>query len=78
MPAVIPFRSDSRGAGHGWQISGDGEVVDAALSTVEPPIVDRDAPGSGFTHKPRDRVRVSTERLGVLENRVTTCEQAPP
>jgi len=48
------------------------------LGTMFAPIVDRDAPGSGFTHKPRDRVRVSTERLGVLENRVTTCEQAPP
>jgi len=25
-----------------------------------------------------DVVRVSSETLGVLENRVTTCEQAPP
>ena len=48
------------------------------LGTMFAPIVDRDAPGSGFTHKARDRVRVSTERLGVLENLVTTCEQAPP
>jgi fumarylacetoacetate (FAA) hydrolase family protein len=48
------------------------------LGTMFAPIVDRDAPGLGFTHKPRDRVRVSSERLGVLENRVTTCDRAPP
>ena len=48
------------------------------LGTMFAPIVDRDAPGLGFTHKSRDRVRVSSERLGVLMNRVTTCEQAPP
>ena len=48
------------------------------LGTMFAPVADRDAPGAGFTHKPRDRVRVSTERLGVLENRVTTCAQAPP
>jgi fumarylacetoacetate (FAA) hydrolase family protein len=41
------------------------------------PIVDRGAPGLGFTHKPGDIVRVSTERLGVLENKVTTCDKAP-
>ena len=42
------------------------------------PIEDRDAPGGGFTHKPGDRVRVSSPRLGVLDNKVTTCDQAPP
>ena len=47
------------------------------LGTMFAPVADRDAPGSGFTHKPGDRVRVSSERLGALENRVTTCEQAP-
>jgi fumarylacetoacetate (FAA) hydrolase family protein len=40
--------------------------------------VDRDVPGLGFTHRQGDIVRVSAERLGVLENKVTTCDQAPP
>jgi fumarylacetoacetate (FAA) hydrolase family protein len=48
------------------------------LGTMFAPIVDRDTPGLGFTHKPGDRVRVSSERLGTLENRVTTCDRAPP
>jgi fumarylacetoacetate (FAA) hydrolase family protein len=48
------------------------------LGTLFAPIVDRDAPGQGFTHRVGDLVRVSTERLGTLENVVTTCERAPP
>src|SRR5690606_4091671 len=48
------------------------------LGTMFAPIADRDAPGLGFTHKPGDIVSVSSERLGTLVNRVTTCEQAPP
>jgi fumarylacetoacetate (FAA) hydrolase family protein len=48
------------------------------LGTMFAPIVDRGAPGLGFTHQPGDIVRVSTERLGVLENKVTTCDKAPP
>ena len=48
------------------------------LGTMFAPIVDRGAPGQGFTHKSGDVVRVSTEKLGVLENKVTTCDQAPP
>jgi fumarylacetoacetate (FAA) hydrolase family protein len=48
------------------------------LGTLFAPIVDRDAAGLGFTHKPGDIVRVASERLGVLENKVTTCDQAPP
>jgi fumarylacetoacetate (FAA) hydrolase family protein len=48
------------------------------LGTMFAPIEDRDAPGGGFTHKPGDRVRVSSPRLGVLDNKVTTCDQAPP
>ncbi len=47
------------------------------LGTMFAPIEDRDVPGQGFTHKPGDLVRVSNPRLGVLENRVTTCDQAP-
>jgi len=48
------------------------------LGTMFAPINDRDAPGKGFTHKMGDRVRVSSEKLGVLENIVATCDQAPP
>jgi len=48
------------------------------LGTMFAPIVDRGTPGLGFTHQLGDVVCVSTERLGVLENKVTTCDQAPP
>ena len=48
------------------------------LGTMFAPVVDRGTTGRGFTHKPGDRVRVSSERLGVLENRVTTSNEAPP
>ncbi len=47
------------------------------LGTMFAPIKDRDAPGRGFTHKIGDRVRVWTPRLGVLENEVVLCNQAP-
>jgi fumarylacetoacetate (FAA) hydrolase family protein len=48
------------------------------LGTMFAPIADRDTPGGGFTHKTGDRVRVSTPRLGALENRVARCDAAPP
>jgi fumarylacetoacetate (FAA) hydrolase family protein len=48
------------------------------LGTMFAPVADRGAPGLGFTHRSGDIVRVSTEKLGVLENRVTTCDNAPP
>jgi fumarylacetoacetate (FAA) hydrolase family protein len=48
------------------------------LGTMFAPIVDRGAAGRGFTHQTGDVVRVSAERLGVLENKVTTCDKAPP
>ena len=48
------------------------------LGTMFAPVADRGAPGLGFTHKVGDVVRVSTQRLGVLENKVTTCDRAPP
>src|SRR5512138_19955 len=47
------------------------------LGTMFAPIEDRDAKGLGFTHKRNDLVRVSTEYLGTLENKVTTCDAAP-
>jgi fumarylacetoacetate (FAA) hydrolase family protein len=48
------------------------------LGTLFAPTQDRDAPGKGFTHKVGDVVRISTPKLGVLENRVTTSKAAPP
>jgi fumarylacetoacetate (FAA) hydrolase family protein len=48
------------------------------LGTMFAPIDDRDTPGKGFTHKMNDDVRIASERLGGLRNRVTTSEQAPP
>ena len=48
------------------------------LGTMFAPVEDRDAPGRGFTHKTGDLVRVSTPRLGTLENKVVFCENAPP
>jgi fumarylacetoacetate (FAA) hydrolase family protein len=48
------------------------------LGTMFAPIQDRDAPGRGFTHRVGDRVRVKTAALGVLENEVAHCADAPP
>jgi fumarylacetoacetate (FAA) hydrolase family protein len=48
------------------------------LGTLFAPIQDRVGPGLGFTHHVGDRVRISSHRLGALENRVTTCSEAPP
>jgi fumarylacetoacetate (FAA) hydrolase family protein len=48
------------------------------LGTLFAPTQDRDAPGRGFTHKVGDVVRVSTPKLGVLENKVMTSKEAPP
>jgi len=48
------------------------------LGTLFAPTQDRDHPGRGFTHKVGDVVRVSTPKLGVLENKVTTSKDAPP
>jgi fumarylacetoacetate (FAA) hydrolase family protein len=48
------------------------------LGTMFAPIEDRDTPGLGFTHRRGDLVRIASERLGTLENRVTHCEHAPP
>jgi len=48
------------------------------LGTMFAPTRDRGAPGLGFTHKVGDRVRVTTPSIGVLENQVVHCDQAPP
>jgi fumarylacetoacetate (FAA) hydrolase family protein len=48
------------------------------LGTLFAPTQDRDAPGRGFTHKVGDIVRISTPKLGVLENRMVHSKNAPP
>jgi fumarylacetoacetate (FAA) hydrolase family protein len=48
------------------------------LGTLFAPTQDRDEPGRGFTHKEGDLVRVSTPKLGTLENRVTSSKAATP
>lgn len=63
----------TRGATHQYP---DGFAL--YLGTMFAPIDDRDTPGKGFTHKMDDDVRIASERLGGLRNRVTTSEQAPP
>lgn len=52
----------------------DGFVL--MLGTLFAPTQDRDVPGRGFTHKVGDIVRISTPKLGVLENRVNTAKDA--
>jgi fumarylacetoacetate (FAA) hydrolase family protein len=48
------------------------------LGTLFAPTQDRGVANQGFTHQVGDTVRISTTRLGTLENRVTTCAAAPP
>lgn len=48
------------------------------LGTLFAPTQDRDEPGRGFTHKPGDVVRISSPRLGVLQNEVTSSKAAAP
>jgi len=91
---VIQGRDNYRLEGHSSmdQISRDPlELVRQALSehqypdgfalflgTLFAPTQDRDVAGQGFTHKVGDVVRVSSPRLGVLENEVTTSKAAAP
>ena len=37
-----------------------------------------DQPGGGFTHHLGDQVRISSPYLGVLQNRVSHCQDAAP
>jgi fumarylacetoacetate (FAA) hydrolase family protein len=48
------------------------------VGTMFAPVADRGEPGSGFTHKVGDVVRISAPELGTLANEVVTCEQAEP
>ena len=48
------------------------------LGTAFAPTQDRGEPGSGFTHKLGDVVRISSPMLGTLVNTVTTSDRAEP
>src|SRR5262245_48503062 len=48
------------------------------IGTMFTPLDDRGAPGSGFTHKIGDVVRIAAPELGALVNEVVTCDQAEP
>ena len=48
------------------------------LGTMFSPILDRDAPGAGFTHHLGDVVTISTPQLGALVNTVRLCTEATP
>ncbi|CAM8625373.1 COG3970 Fumarylacetoacetate (FAA) hydrolase family protein [Comamonadaceae bacterium] len=48
------------------------------LGTLFAPVKDRDAPGSGFTHKLEDVVTIYSAKLGTLRNRMRHCDQCPP
>jgi fumarylacetoacetate (FAA) hydrolase family protein len=48
------------------------------LGTLFAPVQDRDAPGSGFTHKLEDMVTIHSAKLGTLRNRMRHCDQCPP
>lgn len=47
------------------------------LGTLFAPTKDRDVPGQGFTHKLGDRVRISCDGLGALENTVRLSTECP-
>ena len=47
------------------------------LGTLFAPTQDRDEEGRGFTHRIGDEVRISTSKLGMLVNTVTTSREAP-
>jgi fumarylacetoacetate (FAA) hydrolase family protein len=48
------------------------------IGTMFAPVDDRGAPGSGFTHRAGDVVRISAPEIGTLANEVVTCDQAEP
>ncbi|MCC6262790.1 MAG: fumarylacetoacetate hydrolase family protein [Bryobacterales bacterium] len=48
------------------------------LGTMFAPVMDRDEPGKGFTHKLGDIVRIRSRSLGMLANRVNHSEAIEP
>ncbi len=47
------------------------------VGTMFAPTADRETAGNGFTHKPGDRVEISTPKLGKLVNWVNYCDEIP-
>jgi fumarylacetoacetate (FAA) hydrolase family protein len=54
----------------------DGMVL--FTGTMFAPTKDRDRPGEGFTHKPGDRVAISSDKLGTLANTVHHADRIAP
>ena len=48
------------------------------IGTMFAPVADREAPGSGFTHKPGDVVSIAAPDIGRLVNEVVACDAAEP
>jgi len=48
------------------------------IGTMFAPVADRDAPGSGFTHKWGDVVSIAAPEIGRLVNEVVACDAAEP
>jgi fumarylacetoacetate (FAA) hydrolase family protein len=62
-------------------IGGDHQYPDGFmlfLGTLFAPTQDREAPGSGFTHKQGDEVSIGSPLLGTLRNAVTYSHEAAP
>lgn len=62
-------------------VGGDHQYPDGFmlfLGTLFAPTQDRGEPGSGFTHKPGDRVSIGSPLLGTLHNTVTYSHEAAP
>ncbi len=54
----------------------DGVVL--FIGTMFTPLDDRGAPGSGFTHKVGDVVKIAAPEIGALVNEVVHCDDAEP
>ena len=54
----------------------DGVVL--YIGTMFTPLDDRGAPGSGFTHKVGDVVKIAAPEIGALVNEVVLCHEAEP
>jgi fumarylacetoacetate (FAA) hydrolase family protein len=54
----------------------DGVVL--YIGTMFTPLDDRGAPGSGFTHKVGDVVKIAAPEIGALVNEVVHCQDAEP
>ncbi len=55
-----------------------GNLFSCKTCTLFAPTQDRGGEGMGFTHKIGDIVSIASDKLGILQNRVAYCHQAPP